>query len=467
MNPTYRLRVYRSKPLIQRLLLSLSCLSLLLSSQADEWPQFRGPDGDGIADAANVPREFGESSSLTWKIKLPGRGWSSPVFDGEHLWLTTAKEVFPDETERIRLLTEAGEEEKKFAQKQVASSIELALLKVSYERGVIEEELLLTTVEEPDPIHKFNSYASPTPVISGKLVIAHFGTFGTFAIDRVSGSVAWERTIKLEHSVGPGSSPFVHDGRLVLICDGTDRQFVTALDVDTGETLWSKDRPEMRAEKGDHKKAYNTPIVITGPRGREQLICMGSQWLVSYHPESGETFWQLDHGKGFSVVPRPVYSKDHELLFVSTGFGNTDLLAVRPDGDGDVTRSDKLVWKDPKRIPTKPSPLLVGDELYVISDGGVATCFDAVTGKIHWNTRITGNYSASPMFADGHIYVCSEEGKVTLFRPGLNYAEAFVNQIDESIMASPMALDGNLVIRSVSSLYRFSSPMALSGLKKD
>ena len=430
-------------------------LATVSLTRADYWPQFRGPGGDGISGATNVPVKFGESSNLTWKTDLPGRGWSSPVYDGKSLWITTAIEIFPHEEERIKLLTEAGEEEKKFKQKQVARSISLALLQVDYETGSIKQQIKLADIEKPDPIHKFNSYASPTPVLSGDNVIAHFGTFGTFCINRITGNEVWNRKIELEHSVGPGSSPFIKDGLIVLICDGVDRQFVTALNVDSGETVWTTDRPEMRAEKGDQKKSYNTPIIITDPNGREQLICMGSQWMISYVPETGEEIWRLDHGSGFSVVPRPVYSKDDDLLFFSTGFGKPVLMAVHTDGNGDITGTNKVAWQDPKRIPAKPSPLLLDGRLFVISDGGITTCFRAADGTILWNGRIDGNYSASPVFADGHIYVASEEGKVTVFSLGDSYTEVATNQIEGSIMASPIPLNGALVLRSDTAVYRF------------
>jgi hypothetical protein len=234
-----------------------------------------------------------------------------------------------------------------------------------------------------------------------------------------------------------------------------DRQFVTALDVKTGETAWTTDRPAMRAPKGDQKKSYNTPVLVTGRDGKEQLICMGAQWLVSYEPKTGEEIWRLDHGDGFSVVPRPVYSPKTGLLYLSTGFGKPVLLAVRIDGKGDITGSDKIAWQETKRIPARPSPLLIGDELFLIADGGIASCLDAATGKLHWTERVDGNYSASPLFADGKVYVASQEGVVTVLKPGRTFEVIAKNTLDGTLMASPLALDGSLVIRGGSALYRF------------
>lgn len=437
---------------------TLFILPFLLFSAAEAahpWPQFRGPTGDGIAPAEEVPATFGEKEALKWKTELPGRGWSSPVFDGKSLWVTTAVEVFPTDEEKTRILKQSGEEERTFAQRQVATRIELSVLEVDFETGKVLKTIPLTSIDQPQTIHALNSFASPTPVLEEGALLAHFGAFGTFAIDTATGKILWQRKIELEHGVGPGSSPVVHGGLLFLICDGVDRQFVTALDAKTGETAWTIDRPAMRAPKGDQKKSYNTPIVVTGRDGKEQLICMGAQWLVSYEPATGKEIWRLDHGDGFSVVPRPVYSAKTGLLYLSTGFGKPVLLAVRVDGKGDITGTDKIAWQEPKRIPARPSPLLVGDELYVMADGGIASCFDAGTGKLHWTERVDGNYSASPLFADGKIYVASQEGVVTVLKPGRTFEVIAKNTLDGTIMASPIALDGSLIIRAGSALYRF------------
>lgn len=441
---------------------TLCSVSLLLLStlplSANIWPEFRGPSGDGIAQAENLPSEFGPEKNLVWKTALPGRGWSSPVYDGEFLWLTTAKEIFPSEEERLRILESAGEEAKTFKVRQVATRIELSILKVNFESGKIEKEIALESVENPQTIHTLNSFASPTPCLKGKRLFAHFGTFGTYCIDTEKNEVAWRKRIELEHGVGPGSSPVVYDDLLILICDGVDRQFVTALNIDSGETVWTTERPEMRAEKGDQKKSYNTPLIIRneGGKGSDQLICMGAQWMVSYDPLTGKEIWKFDHGSGFSVVPRPVYSEKHQLLYFSTGFGKPELVAMHIDRTGDVTEGDAVEWRETKRIPAKPSPLLVGDELYVISDGGIATCFNAANGEVYWNERIDGNYSASPLLADGKIFFASQEGNITVVAPGKDYSMIAKNSLDESIMASPIALGESLILRSESAIYRFS-----------
>ncbi len=417
----------------------------------DLWPQFRGPRGDGIAVGQSPPVKFGESQNVTWRTELPGRGWSSPVIADGVIWVTTAVERAPDEQERIELLRKTDNEEKQFNNLAIAKAVELKLLAVDLKSGSLLQTIDLAVVEEPDAIHSLNSYASPTPVIDGDRIYGHFGTFGTFAVDRRSREVLWQRVLPLQHAVGPGSSPLIDGERLVLIQDGVERQYVTALDKRTGETLWETDRPEMEAPSGDMKKSYCTPITLADANGRRQLICMGSQWLVSYNPESGSEHWRLYHGKGFSVVPRPVH--DDGVIYFATGFGKPQLWAARVDGSGEVTDSH-VEWTVTKGIPAKPSPLLHKGLIYVVDDNGVATCFDAEDGSEVWKRRLGGNVSASPILAGGHLYFGNHDGEVFVIEPGREFSQVAVNQLDGQIMASPAVVDDALIIRTAPALYR-------------
>lgn len=415
------------------------------------WPQFRGPNGDGIAGDQSVPVSFSDTQNVAWKTELPGRAWSSPVIADNVIWVTTAVERVPTEEERIAMLRDGGIEEKKIKQLAIAKSIGLKLVAIDFETGSIRRTIDLTTVTKPDPIHSVNSYASPTPVIDGDHIYCHFGTYGTFCLSRSSGDVIWQRRLPLNHSVGPGSSPLVEKDLLVLIQDGVERQYVTALNKVTGETVWETDRPEMEAPDGDQKKAYCTPIAVTDKQGREQLICMGSQWMVSYHPDTGEEIWRVYHGKGFSVVPRPVHADG--VVYFSTGFTKPELWAVRVDGQGDVSDTH-VEWTVTKGIPAKPSPLLHEGLIYVMADTGVASCFDAKDGALVWKKRIGGDYSSSPVLAGGHIYFGSHDGEVTVIKPGREGQVVAKNQVDGQIMASPAVVGNALVLRTAKAIYR-------------
>lgn len=415
------------------------------------WPEFRGPSGNGIVAEGPAPTKWSETENVTWKTPLPGKGWSSPVVADGQVWVTSAVEVDATEEEQLKMLKDAGVEERKFKELQTKKAVTLKALCVDLATGRLVHDIDLASIASPSPIHHFNSYASPTAVIDGGRIICHFGAFGTFCLKRADGAVMWKQVIKIEHGVGPGSSPMIHGDKVILICDGTDAQFVSALNKDTGEEVWRTLRPEMEAETGDRKKSYSTPIFIKDGRGREQLICMSSQWLVSLVPETGREIWRVRHGTGFSVVPRPVYGDG--IVYVCTGYGKPQLWAVRVDGEGDVTETH-VVWKEIKRIPAKPSPLLIGADLFVTDDAGIISCFDAKDGTLRWQERLGGNFTASPILAGGKIYFASESGKVTLLEPSAAFQVAAENEVDGKLMASPVVVEGALLLRSEEALYR-------------
>ncbi len=429
-------------------------LAILCSAASADWPQFRGPGGDGVAMDQSVPTEFGEQKNVTWKTEIPGKAWSSPVVSDGVIWVTTAIERLPTEEEKIALFKQADIAENKFKQLAIAKSIELKLLAIDFASGSILKTIDLTVVEQPDAIHTVNSYASPTPVIDGDHIYCHFGTYGTFCINRATGAEVWKRRLPLAHSVGPGSSPFIYQDMLVLIQDGLERQYVTALNKFTGVRIWETDRPEMDAPDGDQKKAFCTPIAVTDSKGRDQLICMASQWIVAYEPATGKEIWKLYHGKGFSVVPRPVFADD--VVYFSTGFGKPQLWAARVDGEGDVTETHVL-WKVTKGIPAKSSPLIHDGLVYVMEDNGIASCFDAQTGEEVWKKRIGGKYSASPLLAGGHLFFGSHDGKVIVLKPGKSGEVVADNQLDGQIMASPAAVDNALIMRTATAIYRIEA----------
>jgi len=417
--------------------------------QAD-WPEFRGPGGQGVVESAVVPVTWSESENVTWKTGISGKGWSSPVVLGRQVWLTTAVENEPTPEQIEEQFRKSGLDEKKFTRRQVAGNVSLRAICVDRETGKLLREIELFEIESPDAIHVANSYASPTPVIEKDRLYCHFGANGTACVDTSTDEVVWDRKVQVDFSVGAGSSPIIYKNLLVLVCDGIDEQFVTALDKTTGKTVWRTRRPPIRIEDGQRRKAYSTPLVVNHD-GRDQLVIPGAQWVVSYEPQTGEEIWRVDHGSGFSNVPRPVYSNG--MVYICTAFGKPQLWAIRVDGRGDVTDTH-VVWKHVQQIPAKPSPVLVDDMLFVISDIGIATCLDAPTGKLRWRKRISGNHSASPTVVDDRVYFLSEEGEITTIRASADYEELAKGKIDGRIMASPAVLESVVLLRSDSNLYR-------------
>ena len=311
-------------------------------------------------------------------------------------------------------------------------------------------ESVVADVDSPEAIHVGNSYASPTPVVEGNRLYVHFGVSGTACLDAETGDVIWDRSLPVFYSVGAGSSPIVYQDLLILVCDGIDQQYVVALNGNTGKTVWKTDRPPKRSEDGQLQKAYSTPLVVRH-EGQDQLIVPSAQWVVSYSPLTGKEIWRVDHGDGFSTIPRPVYGNG--LVYICTGYSRSQILAIRIDGKGDVTNSH-VAWRAGRQIPRNPSPLLAGELLFVISDNGICTCFDAITGKTHWQQRIGGNYSASPVLANGHVFVLSHEGTITAIPASRERKELKTSQATDELKASPAIVNSSVIVRSGSKLYR-------------
>ncbi len=413
------------------------------SPSAADWPQFRGPAGNGMSSATNVPLTWSPAQHVKWKSSVPGRGRSSPVLLGERIWLATALET------NVRSFA-AGPDRMQQAEKVV---IGVACLERATGRQIYWTELF--PLDNPPAVNSLNSYATPTPVAESGRLYCDFGTFGTACLDSESGEVRWKRQLPLEHYHGPGSSPALYKNLLILVRDGGDQQYVTALDKETGKTVWKSDRPPLSTPVRMFRKSFSTPLVFAAG-GQEQMVVPGAQWFVSYEPETGKEIWRVDNGKGETVAPRPVYGGG--LVYVSTGVlsGKPQLWAVRVDGQGDVTQTH-VAWKLPSSIGFMPSPLLVGRELYLLSDDGFVTCIDALSGEILGKARAGGNYSASPVYAEGRIYCFGREGRTVVLRADRELAVLAENQLDGPVIGSPAFTHSAIYLRTDSHLYCLSS----------
>ena len=409
---------------MQRLAVVLAVAMLTApAAYAQDWPAFRGPTGQGHSSEQGLPLEWSESTNLAWKTPVPGRGWSSPVVADGRVWLTTAAE------------TADG-----------AGSLRLLAYDVETGRPLLDTEVV--RVDETTSANPKNSLASPTPVLDrdGDRVYVHFGADGTAALT-TAGEIVWTTRFPYVTQHGNGGSPVLYHDQLILSVDGYDTAYVVALDAATGEERW------RTARRQPISQAYSTPLIIR-VGDRDQLFSIGAFRATAYDPESGEEIWEVSYGDGFSNVPAPVFG--HGMVYVATGFQVPSLLAVRADGRGDVTATH-TAWTLRRGVPLTPSPLLVGDELYIVSDLGVATCLDARTGETRWQQRLGGNFSASPVFADGRIYFQSEEGVTTVLAPGIEYRELATNELDGAILASMAVADGALFIRTHDHLYRIGA----------
>ena len=423
-------------------LLFVALFALRLSATETNWPEFRGPNGDGTSSSTNLPLRWSEEQNVKWKTPVHGKAWSSPVIWGRQIWLTTA--------------TTNGQE--------------LFAMCVDTDTGRVLQDLKLFDVAKPQFCIPFNSYASPTPAIEAGRLYATFGAAGTACLDTQTGKVLWtRRDIECNHFRGAGSSPILYSNLFFLNFDGSDHQFIVALDKQTGRTVWQKPRsidfqdlgPDGQPDQGgDYRKAFATCQVATFD-GRTTLLSQGSKALYAYEPLSGTELWREEERTSYSGATRPVTG--HGLVFVPTGFASGQVLAVRPGKQVDVLDAKtagpagmqlQVVWKTKRNAPKKPSLLLLGDLLYAIEDNGVATCWEAMTGTFVWSERVGGHYSASPLAADSRIYLFSEEGKTIVLATGREFKKLAESQLGDGFMASPAVSGNALFLRSRSHLYR-------------
>ncbi|MBX9625445.1 MAG: PQQ-binding-like beta-propeller repeat protein [Gemmataceae bacterium] len=419
--------------------LTLSAVTLAAGTPAaDNWPAFRG-HGDAVSDA-KLPTEWSETKNVRWKTPVHGKGWSSPVVWGDRVWLTTADEKRTGKPQPV-----PG----KGGLTSDVVGVTFYAVCVDLKSGKVVHDTALATDPDPAFVHDFNSYASPTPVVEEGRVYAHFGAHGTWCLDAGTGKSVWERRdLRCDHHRGPGSSPVLHGGLLILIFDGFDVQYVVALDKRTGETVWKKNRAiPYKTSDGDFKKAYATARVVE-VGGKPQLVCPSAEQTVAYDPATGAELWRLTHG-GMNGSARPVAG--HGLVYLTSGH-TRQLIAVRQGVSGEVPR-DAVAWQAGKIVPTRSSLLLVGDLLFMVSDDGIASCLDAKTGKVHWSERLGGEYTASPVAAGGYVYFPNQSGKTTVVKAAKEYEPVAVNELAAGCMASPAVAGDALLLRTRTHLY--------------
>lgn len=429
-----------------RILVFLVICAFVCAATAEEkrnWNQFRGPDGDGISLADKLPVKWSEHENVKWKIPVAGKAWSSPVIWGNQVWVSSA-----DEDGR-RLYAFCYD--------------------VNTGRPIFEMKLF--DVEKPQAIHKFNSYASPTPVIEENRVYITFGASGTACIDTKTGKVLWtRRDLECNHYRGAGSSPILYKDLLIMHFDGSDVQYLVALDKTSGKTVWKVNRsidfkdlgPDGKpVSEGDFRKAFATPHVAE-INGVPVLISQGSKAIYAYNPMNGEEIWRVEERSNYSASNRPIYKNG--IIYLTSGFSSGQILAIIPGKKGEVIDANvpstyqntqlKILWSVKRNVPKKPGLIVDSGLVIAVDDSGIASCLDAKTGAEYWRERIGGNYSASPLLANGKVYFFSEEGKTTVIAASKQFQVIAVNTLDSGFMASPAVTGNALILRTKTHLYR-------------
>lgn len=415
------------------------------NTNADQdWHQFLGPNGDSEATGSS-PSIAWKESDFVWTAEIPGTGWSSPVYSDNKIWLTSAitKSATPEQIAEKRKGVQFAN------MKTAAGSVELKAVCIDLKSGKVLHNILLDNVENPELINPMNSYASPTAAIANGKVICHFGADGTWCLDASSGEKIWETKYVINHSVGAGSSPMIHKDKVILVCDGIDQQFIAAVSLDDGKEVWKTKRPAMRNDNGEFQKAYSTPL-FAQVNGKVQAIIPGAQWIVAYDPDNGKEIWRADHGEGFSVTPMASF-EDGMVLF-STGFMRPEVIAIDPTGAGDVTQTH-IKWRT-SNGPNMPSMITSDGKAYFLSDRGILSCVDVMSGETIGRKRIGGNFSATPLLAGGNLYLCSREGKVTIVKADPSLEIVGSHEFGEKILATPAPINNDLIFRVGSQLIR-------------
>ena len=405
-----------------------------VSSQEKNWTQFRGSNLNGMAISENIPLKWDESV-IKWKTEIHDKGYSSPVVYNNQIWVTTA--------------TTDGKK--------------LYAVCLDYQTGNIIYDLLVFTPEVVEGKHSLNTYASPTPCIEKDKVYVHYGSMGTACINTADGSIVWKRTdLKCKHVQGPASSPIIYKDMLILHFEGTDVRFIVALDKTNGQTIWKSDRPaepyEPLQEIG--RKAYITPIIVN-VKGRDMLISDGSAVCIAYDPNTGREIWRVVDGAE-STIAMPF--TENGVVFWYAGYmvaddGSkyTNMLAVNPDGSGDITRTN-VIWKKRDELSRNHSltPVIKDGLIYTVNTFNKLMCIDAASGEEVWSKHLLSNYDASPIYVNGNIWFFSVKGEVLTIKEGRKYEVIASNKMESGIWATPAVLRNSIIVRTQNYLYRIA-----------
>lgn len=405
-------------------MLLFQCAALsVMASELKDWPQFRGPNADGHVKGQTSPLEWSDSKNVAWKVAIPGLGWSSPSLVQGKIFLTTAVPI--------------GE------------GLSLRAMALDAKTGKTIWDREIRAVAKAPKIHSKNSHASPTPVIRDGSVYVHFGALGMASLAVEDGAIQWTN-FELDYPPvhGSGGSPVYHDGKLVIVCDGSTKPFVAAVDAKTGKVAWK----QLRSVVGKINHSFVTPTVAVID-GKAQVMAPGPDHFAAYDLETGTELWRVK-APGWSVVPQPAIG--HGLVIYNHDYDNPELLAVKLGGKGDVTESN-IVWRLKQGAPSSPSPLLIGDELYFVSDKGIASCVNAKTGERYWMERLSSdsNYSASPLFVNGRVLFLAENGKATWVQVGKKFMVLGKNTVLGRTLATPAFSEGAMFLRTDEHLYKF------------
>jgi outer membrane protein assembly factor BamB len=439
----------RSALTFLRLIWIVGCASVEWAA-GQNWPQWRGPDSLGVSQEKDLTLEWSVTQKIHWKTPIPGRGHSSPVVWGQRVFVTTAIEgpVLPGAKAVMHM---AGGKE--FDHQDSVGADRLHTMKVfclDLETGQVLWERTAYEGNVFDNRHRKNTYASPTPITDGHYVYAYFGSEGLYAYD-FSGKRIWKASLGGIATMGMGvaSSPTLWQDLVFLQCDqdNGEASFLAAVNRKTGREVWRVRRTTL--------ESWTSPVLAKVGQ-RTELIVNARELVVGYDPANGKELWRVK-GVGANPVPTPVIG--HGLAFFAAGAGDKRSMAVRLGATGDLTDTDKVVWKYNKGTAHIASPILYKDYLYLMTDTGLMTCLDAKTGEVRYEGErvpIPATFTASPVAVDGKILITSEDGDTYVVQAGPKHKILRSNPIGESVYASIAVAQGKILIRGEKNLYCMS-----------
>jgi outer membrane protein assembly factor BamB len=433
--------------LVASLLATVAIFNSNVDASGGNWPQWRGPDGQGVSTEKNLPTEWSATKNIKWKTAISGRSHSSPIIWGSKIFVTTGIEgpVVPG-AKAVKHM----DGDKEFLHPDSIGADRKHTFKViclNATTGKILWEQVAFEGTPYDNRHRKSSFAASTPATDGKYVYAFFGSEGLYAYD-MSGKLAWKADLGKLGTVGmgTGTSPILHDNLVVMQCDEENgaASFIVALDKKTGKEVWKTPRKVQ--------VSWATPILVRTPK-RAELITSGTEAIVSYDPATGKELWR-HKGVESNAIPSPV--ANNEVVFLSAGFPAKIVMAIRLGAAGDLTDSANVAWKHSKGTAYVPSPILYGDYLYLTTDRGILTCLNAKTGQLMYEggrVPIPATFTASPVAFDGKILLTSEDGDTFMVKAGPKHEILGSNSVGEPVYASPAIADGRIFIRGEKNLY--------------
>ncbi len=423
------------------------------STNASHWPQWRGPDFNGMA-RSDAPTKWSDTENVKWKATIPGRGHSTPVVWGDKIFVTTAiptaKAAAPAPAPADG--RPGGGRGGPGGGAGANQEHQFVLMCLDKKSGKILWQKVAKTAVPHEGYHgMYGSFASNSPVTDGKNVYAFFGSRGVYCYD-LNGKLLWEKDLgvqmKMRLQFGEGTAAVVHDDKLLLNFDYQGDSFIVALNKVNGNELWRAKREEI--------SNWSTPLVVEHG-GRKHVIVSASGKVRSYDLNSGKLIWDCA-GLGLNTIPQPVHQDG--VVYVMSGFRDPKLLAIKLGKEGDLTGTDAVLWSETRGLSYTPSPVLFDGKLYTLTDNGMLSCFDAKTGKPYYHQQRLPkpyNFKASPIGANGKLYLASEDGDVVILKMGEKFEVLATNTLqDQLFIASPVIINGEIFLRGQNTLFCIS-----------